>query len=1202
MLHRVKAKSLLYAVYILLAFFLAGCHNHHHHKHIPPNSKINDIQVALSNGRTTNGFSENTLAIGNQQKLEATVVYEDESTQDVSSDVTWTSTDPKVISVSESGLVQAISKGEASITANIEGVTSDNKITFVVTDTSLVSIDVTPKNLNIPAGIEQQLTATGTYTDGSTANITNNVQWQTNDSSVASITESGYLTAHKTGDVQITATRDNISNKGPFALKVTSATLNRIQVTAEKESIAAGYKIQLTATGIYSDDSRSDLTNLVTWNSSEDSIANIDATGVLTAKQEGNTSISATLNGAQSNTKNFTITSADLNNIQISSSTQTIAKGETLQLTATGQYSDQSTADLTNHINWISDNPSIATVSTTGLVTGSGQGTTTIRSNINGVESEAPFTININPAKIVSVQVTPASSSIAVGNGEQMVATATYSDGTTADISAEAAWTETDNTGVNAAANAVVVDISQTGYAKGLNSGGAHLTATLDGITNQDEVGLSVTPAVLNSIQITPPIDQIAKGVNQQMHAEGIYSDQTTVDLTKQVTWLSKNQQVASITQSGELQAVEQGVVTISASYNGVSSGNPLSINVTTATLDSITITPAEPKVAVGVKQKLTATGHYTDGTNADLSHQVSWINTDPTVASISPQGMQTGLNEGSTTITASYNGVSSPEITSSTTAAELTDIEIIPEEPTLALGTDLQLQAIGTYSDGSEVNLTHDVSWTSASSQNATVTAKGIITGAQKGTSDINATFEGVTTAQPSRVTVTDATLKNIQVTPEDFTLAAGTEQKITAIGAYTDGTTQDLTKDISWVSTDPNVATVTPDGKVQSVKEGKAVISATYQRKPAADDITLDITLTVKQAKLTAIEVTPADIQLAAGLEQQLNATAIYSDGTTTQDVTHSVAWSSTEPTIVSITPNGLAKGLGIGTAELTATLNGKKNSDNVDFDVTGAELNGITITSTDANSPDAINMDAGDQQPLHAIGSYSDGSEVNISRDINWKSSNTAVATVTPYGLVEGISEGTANITGNLNGVETTAFSVSITAQQRNQIRIIPKKGAETVIKGRKDMYAQTVDENGKKLKKINHKANWTTDDPTIATVHINGEVTGVSTGKTIVRITYEGMHAQAPITIINPVLQKVNISVKDITKKGIQLLANGTYDNGKNYNINDSVSWVSKDTNIATVTKSGQVKLRKKGVTTTISATMDGITGTIQVPVQ
>ena len=228
--------------------------------------------------------------------------------------------------------------------------------------------------------------------------------------------------------------------------------------------------------------------------------------------------------------------------------------------------------------------------------------------------------------------------------------------------------------------------------------------------------------------------------------------------------------------------------------------------------LTSISVGPPDSSFAVGVTQQLGATGVYSDGSKKDLSAGVTWSSSSTAVATTTATGMVTALTPGSTTITATLNGVSGTT-TLTVTPATLVSIGIAPATATLANGTHRQFTAMGVYSDNSSHDVTSMVTWSSSNTAIASVSntagSNGLVTALAVGSTSIGATLNGVA-APTVTVTVTAATLVSIARHPGEPDVAMGLTQQFTATGTYTDNSTQNLTNSVTWASATPAVATI--------------------------------------------------------------------------------------------------------------------------------------------------------------------------------------------------------------------------------------------------------------------------------------------------------------------------------------------------------------------------------------------------------
>ena len=177
------------------------------------------------------------------------------------------------------------------------------------TGPTLVSISVTPPSPSIWVGSTQQYAAIGTYSDGSTQNLTGSATWSSSNTAVATINGAGLATGVAAGSSTITATSGSIS--GSATLNVALITLESISVTPANTSISIGTTQQYTATGTYSDGSTQNITSSVTWSSSNTAVATINSSGLATAVAIGSATISAT-SGSITGSTALTVTNPDV--------------------------------------------------------------------------------------------------------------------------------------------------------------------------------------------------------------------------------------------------------------------------------------------------------------------------------------------------------------------------------------------------------------------------------------------------------------------------------------------------------------------------------------------------------------------------------------------------------------------------------------------------------------------------------------------------------------------------------------------------------------------------------------------------------------------------------------------------------------------------------------------------------------------------
>ena len=668
---------------------------------------------------------------------------------------------------------------------------------------SLTSIGVTPSDPSIAQGSTVQLTATGTYSDSSTQDVTSTASWMSSDTSKATVSSAGLVTGVAPGTVTVTASVESVT--GTVSVTVTAATLESIAVTPPNPSTAKGSTVQFTATGTYSDSTTQDLTSQVTWASDTATVASISNAGLATAVDVGSTSISATLSGVTGSTL-LTVTAATLQSIAVTPPNPSTAKGSTVQFTATGTYSDNSTQDISSQVTWASSMTTVATISndagSNGLASTVGVGTSDISATLGGTTGSTVLTVTA--ATLQSIAVTPPNPSTAKGSTLQFTATGTFSDNSTQDLTNQVTWASSVTT---------VATISNAAGSKGLAStvgvGSSTISAAFSGKTGSST--LTVTAATLQSISVTPATPSRPVGITVAFTATGIFTDGTTQDLTTQVMWSSSNTAVATISNAtgskGVATPVAPGTTTIGATL-GTLSGSTV-LTVTSVTLNSITVTPANPSIAKGTTQQFTATGNYSDGSSFDLTQTVTWASSMTSVATISnaagTKGRATAADVGTTTISAAFGGKTGSTLLT-VTPASLVSIAVTPAAPSIARGLTQQFVATGTFSDGSTQVLTNAVTWSSSDPVVASIAnagSPGLATGLSVGTTTIRATLGTISGSTTLRVT--DAILVSIEVSPDNVTIPRTTTQQFTALGTFSDSAVVDLTTQVTWMSSDP-------------------------------------------------------------------------------------------------------------------------------------------------------------------------------------------------------------------------------------------------------------------------------------------------------------------------------------------------------------------------------------------------------------
>ncbi len=279
-----------------------------------------------------------------------------------------------------------------------------NSSTGSSSTTTLTAIAIAPTDPSLAVNATQQLTATGSYSNGTTANITASVTWSSSNTAVAAVSTGGLATGASAGSTTITATTAGVS--GTNTLTVTSATptIKAIVVAPSAPSIAAGATQQFTATATYSDGSTAAVTSSATWSSSNSAAATVNSSGLAAAVAIGTSSITATVNGISGSASLTVTAAATLTGITVTPADPSLVADGTQQFTATANYSDGSTKNVTSSATWSSSNTAVATINSSGLATGVTSGTTIITATDNSETATTTATVTASaPAGVANI-------------------------------------------------------------------------------------------------------------------------------------------------------------------------------------------------------------------------------------------------------------------------------------------------------------------------------------------------------------------------------------------------------------------------------------------------------------------------------------------------------------------------------------------------------------------------------------------------------------------------------------------------------------------------------------------------------------------------------------------------------------------------------------------------------------------------------
>jgi uncharacterized protein YjdB len=852
-----------------------------------------------------------TLPIGSTAQLQVFAQQSDGSMTDVTAQAQLAA-DPAGLLQLSTGSVTALAAGSARLTATLGALSATGGIE--VPKAALKDIAIDPSEVSLGVGQTQALTVLGHLADDTQVDLTASATFSSSNPALLTV-EGNVAKALATGDVVVTATAGGFNAQAH--LSVRPAKVVTIAVMPAMAPLAVGGTLQLSAVATYDDARTADVTASAAWTSSNAAVS-VTAAGLAKGVSAGTSVITAAFMGING-TANLTVTMAQLTAVSVDPVALTLPPGSTRAFTATGHYSDGSTADLTAGVQWSSSAPTVASVSNAsghqGQVTTLSAGGADIIAKLGNAQGQSHVTVT--PATLSTLAISPATAQVRPGGTTQLTVKGTYSDGSMIDLTPQATWTTSDP------ATAVVGNAGQGGRVSGIVVGSVTIKAAVGSVFATATVTVARQNPV--SIEVAPSGVSVQAGKSIALRAMAHYADGLVEDASEAATWQSSSVQNATVSNvagsRGLVHAVANGMATITATI-GMVNGSA-QVTVSAPTMTGLVMFPPTYRVPAGTELYPTVSATYSDGTTQDMTSNATWTTSSAAVAKVDNfQGYTyvTAVAPGVATITAKLATGETATMTITVTNATVTAVQITPAQQSVPVGTYLQLQATGVFSDLTTQDESYSASWTSSDPTIATVSSDyysaGTVTTNAPGTVTISANFNGV--VGTTTLTVTSAQLMSIQVTPFAPRLPKGFDTYLRATGIYSDNTTQELTYLASWTSGDPTIAAVSGYGDLQPLAAGMAQVNANYL------GVTGSTLVTVTNATLQGIAVTPNMSSIAVGAEQPLTATGTFSDATM-MDVTPYVTWLSSNKTAADVSNaypyNGQAKGLAAGTTTISA-----------------------------------------------------------------------------------------------------------------------------------------------------------------------------------------------------------------------------------------------------------------------------------------
>ncbi|CAA0091328.1 Uncharacterised protein [BD1-7 clade bacterium] len=755
-------------IFLTLTLLSVGCN-----QDTQTNSDINDgSSLAIE-------VIDDNLIIGEHVTLQVTLIRPSGERSDISNMATLQSGNPSVIQKQDDGKLMAVDTGSAELHASYRGLSATVSVSVQPFIAKSLFIDTPQIHLLPSNSVQVNVFA---YLNNHTTRQIRNIEWESDNTNIATIKTDGTVTAKRSGIARFQAHLANYTaelivdvpddeNLSGARLTLDSTNINLPQ---EGTMFVRSY-LELNSGAVI------DTTDITQWTAEDTELLHFDTDGQraqIIPDNVGATEITANVDvgkHAFSTLQPVTISPGKLKDVLISAKATTsdlgvqsipsLPAGASTTLTATAYFDSGKTMDFTRAVQWKTDDDNtiqlVSDGENVGTVVGLAPGTAKITASLNGTVAETDFQVSNTQVKTIRI-ATDIPATMLKGLPWQYSAIAEFDDGTEADISQQAAWFSSDS-------DIASVNTFQEnpGFVVPLRSGETDIEIQFAGISAKRSI--TVTDAYITGIELTPNDNlQLNLGEVTNIEAHANLSDESTLNITKAVNWRSSAPAIISVQSvyndhPGEVEAKAPGNASISVFMNYIGSKN-LPVTVAFGDVISVSISPSSAIIPLGAEFKFEAIAELKSGNKQDVSTETEWLSDDPDTLQVLGEGMTKAINLGNTNIHANYHGFVDSKDAQVTDAA----VEKIEVSGTLELqagGSEKisdYLTAKAIFTDGSFVDL-DDPQWTASDPMSLAVMDGDIALGISPGETEIAVTYNTVTEYIP--ITIDEPLQPDIQI-----------------------------------------------------------------------------------------------------------------------------------------------------------------------------------------------------------------------------------------------------------------------------------------------------------------------------------------------------------------------------------------------------------------------------------------------------
>ncbi len=630
----------------------------------------------------------------------------------------------------------------------------------------------------------------------------------------------------------------------------------------------------------------------VSWATSNSSVATVDQNGNVRGVGPGTCEIVVETEEGARRAHCIVHVTVPVTGVTLTPQTASVYTTKTLKLSAT-----VSPANATNkQLVWTSDKPTVASVSSAGVVTGVGSGSAiiTVKTVDGGYHASCVISV-FKKVEVTGISISATSRSLYVGNTFQLKANVEPTTATFPQIT----WKSD---------NPAVATVDQFGLVRAVGVGTTYISAASDD-----------NPFIVKKCKITSGIQ--ATGVTLNATSVELYETATKMLVptitpanatNKKVIWSSSDPSVASVNVDGVVTAVSQGTAVI-----------------TCTTQDSSRTAKCTVKVLKTIKSKSVSLDSKSltlnDGTSATLTASIkpdnvsitslNWRSTNKKVATVNENGVIKAVGPGTCKIVATTKDTGKKAVCKVTVVeTPVKRVKLSRSTLTLAMNKTYKLKATTVPSYATNQKMT----WTTSNKKIVRVSKTGKIRAVAPGTATVTVISQDGGRKATCTVTVKRPKIQSLATEQTTMEMGLGTKQAIVLIPTPAGAST---TK-VKYVSSNKSVAKVSSSGVVSAVGEGTAIITITPNDGGGGRGTM--VVVKVERKDVVGIKLDRNLMTMNVGNTTKLKATILPEDATN-----QSVTWTSSNTNVCTVDKNGNVKAVGTGTCRITCTSNDPYNS---------------------------------------------------------------------------------------------------------------------------------------------------------------------------------------------------------------------------------------------------------------------------------